>query len=49
MGPETELPASGFGAQDPRSTIGAVELVCSESGTSGLGGWVGEMDSPNIK
>ena len=43
---ETDPPASGFGTRDPRPTVGAVGSGERRSGTGGLGGWAGGLDSP---
>ena len=45
---ETNPPALGFGTRDPRPTVGAVRSGERRSGTGGLGGWAGGLDSPNI-
>ena len=47
-GPKTEPSALGFGARDLCPTTGVVGSGCSRSGTGGLGGWAGEMDSPRV-
>ena len=46
-GLKTDLPASGFGAQRLRPTIGAIGSGERRSGTGGLGKWPGGLDSPN--
>ena len=46
---ETDPPASGFGNRDPWPTRGAVGSGERRSGTGGLGGWAGGLDSPIVE